>query len=104
MERQIPHPGVLAAANAVFNSCVAAMPGFQICDVCVVLVGDEYLESITVNVGECELGTRVGFFASTDRSRSLGPLRKIQAGQFTYLGTISILTVLADGKNPSIGR
>jgi hypothetical protein len=72
---------------------------FQVRDIGIVLVGDEDLEAKAIDIGEGELGTWVRNLASADRPRSLGPAGEIQAGQFTDIGPISILTVLSDSGN-----
>jgi len=101
LERQVPHPSVLATANAA--SSTRAWPRWRASRYAMSVSSwsvDEDLKAISVDVGEGKLGTGVRLLAAADGSCALRPASEIQAGQLTDVGAISVPTVLANRGNP----
>jgi hypothetical protein len=102
-KRQVAQPGVFGAADAVLDSGVTTVAGFEILDVGVDRVGDEDLVAPTTGVKEVELGPIVGLFTSDDGPSADGPAGQVEVAQLSHVGPFADLTVCRDGLGPRCG-
>jgi len=89
---QVGHAGVFGVADAPFDASTAAVERFDIGDVVIDTVGDEYLEAVPVNIGEGQLGAGVRVFASSDHPHPAGPAGEID--EVGDLGDLCVFTVV----------
>ncbi len=73
LQRRVPQPGILGAADPVLAADPAAVPQFQVRELAFPGVGGERGEPVPVEVGEPQLGPGCG--------RSLPTMTRIPAGQ-----------------------
>jgi len=97
----VPHPGVLAVADAVLDPCAFAIAHLQPGDISVGLVGDEAGVPVAVLVEDRELRAGVRPFATGDQPSALRPRRQVQTvGELSNPRPVPKLAVAVNRPNP----